>query len=170
MWRFIVCSFAFLGWGFYELSGGSDFEPETQRAAIFAPVIEITETVVAAAAAEPEEAQIVLASLTTRAEPLATLDAAPLVEAAKAEELVEPEIVAEPTPVVAPLPVLDIRTVKPARVNVRGGPGTNYNVVAKLVRGDETTVLSDNGDGWLEVEMLDGQIGWMADFLLVASN
>ncbi|UWQ83802.1 SH3 domain-containing protein [Leisingera caerulea] len=27
MSRFVMLSFAFLGWGFYELSGGSDFEP-----------------------------------------------------------------------------------------------------------------------------------------------
>lgn len=27
MWRFIVVSFAFLGWSFYELSGGADYRP-----------------------------------------------------------------------------------------------------------------------------------------------
>ena len=27
MWRFILVSFAFLGWSFYELSGGADYEP-----------------------------------------------------------------------------------------------------------------------------------------------
>ncbi|MGR3698740.1 MAG: SH3 domain-containing protein [Roseovarius sp.] len=27
MWRFIIVSFAFLGWSFYELSGGSDYRP-----------------------------------------------------------------------------------------------------------------------------------------------
>lgn len=29
MWRFIFVSFAFLGWSFYELSGGSDYAPAT---------------------------------------------------------------------------------------------------------------------------------------------
>lgn len=27
MWRFIMITFAFLGWAFYELSGGADYEP-----------------------------------------------------------------------------------------------------------------------------------------------
>ena len=27
MWRFILVSFAFLGWAFYELSGGADYAP-----------------------------------------------------------------------------------------------------------------------------------------------
>ncbi|WP_323776167.1 SH3 domain-containing protein [Leisingera sp.] len=31
MSRFIIVSFAFLGWGFYELSGGADFEPRKER-------------------------------------------------------------------------------------------------------------------------------------------
>ncbi|SLN52323.1 Bacterial SH3 domain protein [Roseovarius albus] len=30
MWRFILVSFAFLGWLFYELSGGANYEPRTQ--------------------------------------------------------------------------------------------------------------------------------------------
>ncbi|WP_306155627.1 SH3 domain-containing protein [Roseovarius sp. MMSF_3281] len=29
MWRFIFVSFAFLGWSFYELSGGADYKPAT---------------------------------------------------------------------------------------------------------------------------------------------
>ncbi|NVK15227.1 MAG: SH3 domain-containing protein [Rhodobacteraceae bacterium] len=31
MSRFVLVSFAFLGWGFYELSGGADFEPRKER-------------------------------------------------------------------------------------------------------------------------------------------
>ncbi len=27
MWRFILLSFVFLGWAFYELSGGADYHP-----------------------------------------------------------------------------------------------------------------------------------------------
>ncbi len=50
MTRFIVLTFGFLGWGFYEFSGGADFEPQTrsevearivQAAAQEAPAIEI---------------------------------------------------------------------------------------------------------------------------------
>ncbi|MBQ4827134.1 SH3 domain-containing protein [Leisingera sp. HS039] len=34
MSRFVMVSFAFLGWGFYELSGGADFEPPKRPAAV----------------------------------------------------------------------------------------------------------------------------------------
>ncbi|NNK16990.1 MAG: SH3 domain-containing protein [Sulfitobacter sp.] len=62
----------------------------------------------------------------------------------------------------------DIRTVSGNRVNVRGGPGTDFGVVARLVRGDEVKVLEDNGDGWVRFETVDGGTGgWMADFLLI---
>src|SRR6056297_3779309 len=27
MWRFILLSFVFLGWGFYEMSGGAEYRP-----------------------------------------------------------------------------------------------------------------------------------------------
>ncbi|WP_420861424.1 SH3 domain-containing protein [Algirhabdus cladophorae] len=184
MWRFIVCSFAFMGWGFYELSGGSEFEPEQQRAAIFAPVeikqepTDVADSTPAPIEAAVPQAEVVLASLTTRAAVTPTLHTTALVDSQKAAAVIDQaveEAIANITPVVAPVvaaptPALDIRRVKPARVNVRGGPGTDYDIVAKLVQGDEATILSDNGDGWLEVEMLDGQIGWMASFLLVASN
>lgn len=33
MSRYVFLSFAFMGWGFYELSGGSDFDPDAERAA-----------------------------------------------------------------------------------------------------------------------------------------
>ena len=35
----------------------------------------------------------------------------------------------------------------------------------------EVEVIRDNGDGWVKLRVLDsGRVGWMADFLLVASN
>ena len=61
----------------------------------------------------------------------------------------------------------DIRTVSGNRVNVRGGPGTDFGIVTRLVRGDEVEILEDNGDGWVRLRLLGGGTeGWMADFLL----
>ncbi len=61
----------------------------------------------------------------------------------------------------------DIRVVTGSRVNVRGGPGTDYGVVATLVEGDRVEVLDDVGTGWVRLRTADGgTIGWMADFLL----
>ena len=52
-------------------------------------------------------------------------------------------------------------------MNVRGGPGTNFDVVGKLTRGTEVEVLAENVDGWVEMRSVDGAtLGWMADFLL----
>jgi hypothetical protein len=63
----------------------------------------------------------------------------------------------------------DIRTVSGNRVNVRGGPGTDFGVVGRLTRGDEVVVLEDNGAGWIRFETQDGETsGWMADFLLTS--
>lgn len=63
----------------------------------------------------------------------------------------------------------DIRTVSGNRVNVRGGPGTDFGVVSRLVRGDEVKIIQDDGNGWVRFEPLDGGTGgWMADFLLTS--
>jgi len=64
----------------------------------------------------------------------------------------------------------DLRTVRGNRVNVRGGPGTDYEVVIRLGRGDAVEILQDNGDGWVKMRPLEGgPEGWMADFLLTSS-
>lgn len=65
----------------------------------------------------------------------------------------------------------DVRRVSGNRVNMRNGPGTNHNVVAKLSRGDALIVLQEPGSGWLKVRVEEtGRIGWIADFLVTASN
>ncbi|WP_322865128.1 SH3 domain-containing protein [Aquicoccus sp. G2-2] len=65
----------------------------------------------------------------------------------------------------------DIREVKPARVNLRQGPGTIYEIEAKLVQGTKVEVLDDDGMGWVELRVLDtGETGWMAEYLLVSVN
>ena len=61
----------------------------------------------------------------------------------------------------------DIRTVSGNRVNVRGGPGTDFNIVGKLVRGDAVEIIEDNGNGWVLMRSVEtGAQGWLADFLL----
>lgn len=63
----------------------------------------------------------------------------------------------------------NFRMVKGSRVNVRNGPGTDYGVVTKLVKGDTVEILEDSGDGWVRMRPVDGgPSGWMADFLLTS--
>ena len=61
----------------------------------------------------------------------------------------------------------DIRSVSGNSVNVRGGPGTSYSVVNRLVRGDKVEILQDPGHGWVQLLQVGGvPSGGMADFLL----
>lgn len=179
MWRFIVITFGFLGFSFYELSGGSDYAPaegsrqavaiernkvEAQRALAEAqskPQAPAPVPVITVAAAQPE-ATIVLASATatTEPKPAAAKPETPVVDLTKANALTA-----------SPEPEKDIREVTGNRVNLRRGPGTDYSAVGKLRRGDQVLILRDNGDGWLKLRVIEtGRIGYMADFLLTASN
>lgn len=71
---------------------------------------------------------------------------------------------AEDTTTAAPR---DIRVVQGDLVNMRGGPGTEYEKIAALVGGTEVAVLQSPGDGWIELEVVEtGLVGWMADWLV----
>ena len=61
----------------------------------------------------------------------------------------------------------DIRTVKGTLVNMRSGPGTDFDVVDQLEQATEVEVLTDNGDGWVELRPVGSTSrGWIAEFLL----
>ena len=220
MKKFILLSFGFLGWAFYEMSGGADFVPAS---AMVAPV---DETVLAVVSAEEpttpvktdeepkeeiktsafvdtdppldppsNEVTRVSLNLTTLQEvleeeeaPVAEVVAAAETEAETPSVPVNPgfSVSSENTPAIIPSLIVgadepatepltvaavanDIRTVSGSRVNVRGGPGTDFGIVSRLVRGDAVEVLQDDGNGWVLMRPLDGDIeGWMADFLLTS--
>ncbi|MBV7335485.1 SH3 domain-containing protein [Chloroflexi bacterium TSY] len=49
------------------------------------------------------------------------------------------------------------------RLNVRSGPGTNYQIIGKVTRGQALPVIQqDAAVGWLQVQ-LPGAIGWVSD-------
>lgn len=151
--KFIIGTFLFLGFGFYQLSGGADFQPqqavvEDIAAAEEAPLAvpfdqpQVTRaaTIEIPAIAPEQEAQIVAASLEL-----------PVIEPA-AESL-----------------NVDLRAVSGSRVNMRTGPGTDYGVLDKLVRGTQAEVIEVTGDGWARIRVVEtGQVGWMAERLLDA--
>ncbi|MEL7080598.1 MAG: SH3 domain-containing protein [Pseudomonadota bacterium] len=61
----------------------------------------------------------------------------------------------------------EVRKVSATRVNVRGGPGTQYSVVNTLQQGEEVEILRDPGDGWVKLRPVGGgPVGWTADYLL----
>ena len=196
MIRFIFLTFAFLAWGFWELSGGADFVPETREAASVAAVappeaeteVIVTRSVTApsriAIEAEPE-AEIVPARLETAVVSAPEPEAEPdvflfesLVEGAPtvADILPETEItVTSPDaaaeidvqPVSAPEVSGDLRQVAGTRVNMRSGPGTEFGVVTTLSRGADVEVFEVNASGWARLRnVATGQEGWMAERLL----
>lgn len=197
-----------MGWAFYTLSGGSDFDPEATRLSrIEAPsavetallqssaenretaVPEITATPVKLELASVQEvltpkptlvrqpARVVPRAETAEAEPAAVdLEAEPQIILPSLIEGAVPSEAGSVTPVdfsrtstsaAEAITPQDRRVVSGNRVNVRGGPGTNFQVVNKLVRGDAVEVLEDPGNGWVRLRPVGGgTVGWMADFLL----
>jgi hypothetical protein len=215
MKKFILLSFAFLGLGFYELSGGAGFDPESARQAHvearqdreadrLAALPQTGEIVARSDAPSstvpretPDDSQVTRAALNLVSfekavspdpEPMqaetadiANDDAiAEIAELAAAEDLslaaletVNPNassiafsgnsISASSSAAAAS----DVRTVKGSLVNMRSGPGTDYDVVDQLVQSTQVEILTDSGNGWVELRPLDGgPTGWIAEFLL----
>jgi SH3 domain-containing protein len=203
MARFIIITFIFLGWVFYEMSGGAEFDPEATRLArIELPVAveqKKLDKVVPTVAVQSQQEDVTRVSLNLTSvndvlRPSGNLrttsaKVTPAVEKAVAEALSEeePTIVLPSlinnTAVITPVKFTDedqaeqqtqqvdqskdVRAVTGSSVNVRGGPGTNYSVVNRLVRGDQVEILQDPGNGWVKLRPVGGgTVGWMADFLL----
>ncbi|WP_294624180.1 SH3 domain-containing protein [uncultured Roseovarius sp.] len=223
MWRFIVISFAFLGFSFYELSGGADYKPATNSIQVRAqlnnerpkmrPVkVDVTRL---ADTGEPLEDETVTRSITSLSDldlsggqrfeiTLASVDGAkakPAKAVAKPEPATEssetettlPDHVAKAVASVSlagtaadtvdqatlattpdaevDLPQRDIRRVTGTVVNMRGGPGTKYDRIGKLRKNDEVVILQEPGNGWIKLRVVEtGRVGWMADWLVTASN
>lgn len=202
MARFILVCFAFLAFAFYELSGGSDFDPEETRLARIDPPSDVRQqplerTQVAQAQIAPAPALSGSEDVTRVSLSLTSVE--DVVRPAKSRSIQAKRVVAvqnavseeEPTiiipslivdkPVITPVSFgqrgeepreqaqgdFDVRAVTGSSVNVRGGPGTGYSVVNRLVRGDKVEILDNPGNGWVQMRPVGGgTTGWMADFLL----
>jgi len=243
MWRFMAITFAFLGWSFYEMSGGSDYAPgansfqaravegdvsptDVQMAQLDdmdQPLADANSAVVTRSVAslgdldlnDGTRFQITLASVdaTDEYDPTEELETAAVehetttIDAAVADAVtaettaVEDEnnvpesvltgfvgqevfsletyvqrqtgVLLEPSDQAGYVSVVggDVREVTGSSVNMRAGPGTDFETVGKLSKGTQVAVLDDPGNGWLMFEVLEtGQTGWMADWLVTASN
>lgn len=215
MKSFIVLTFGFLALGFFELSGGTDFDPQSAReAAVFARMeneaqkketsvmfAQTQEPVSEIEAAPPKAPILAQAENTQPAVTRAVLNlvaldtvlapadepafndqtivnedkiidiAAPAALETEASDVVLPSLIYQgntttAASIAAPLQ-RDVRAVTGTVVNVRGGPGTRFDVVSQLALDDQVEILTDNGQGWVEMRPLNGgPTGWMADFLL----
>lgn len=64
----------------------------------------------------------------------------------------------------------DIREVTGDLVNMRSGPGTDFDRIDKLSRGTEVEVLESDGRGWVRLRVVEtGEVGWVADWLVNAA-
>ena len=207
MKRFILLTFGFMGWAFYEMSGGSEFESASDRMARLNPAPEVVvaevapavETQVADAPSEvidtdpPATDTVTRVSLNLTSIQDAADQATQAVAPTPAVSNLDPDTgvavntdtttASADTPAIIPSLIApndtgvvtqvasftDVRTVSGNRVNVRGGPGTDYSVVSRLVRGDAVEIIEDNGNGWVLMRPVEGGTqGWMADFLLTS--
>lgn len=172
MWRLIVVTFAFLAFALYELSGGSEFQPQVAKTEVqplsplkIVPAETLVPDLPEMGKRKPEakeQVDITLASMEVPADSPAMMREITVVDAT-----VMPAVAVETATTGASVSTLDIRKVTGRRVNMRQGPGTQYSVVSSLGAGDEVEVLQTPGNGWLKLQVVStGRIGWMADWLV----
>ena len=183
--RFVFLSFLFMGWAFYELSGGADFVPPSarittdaetkpERVAQSAPAPVFVQG--SNTAPDPARTRIVLgntppapapepaATPEPEPEPAETAQTAP----APVADVVLSLAALETVPVgTLPAPAKDIRIIDGTLVNIRSGPGTDYPVILQLQGGTEVEVLEDPGAGWIRMQNPETrEMGWISAGLL----
>lgn len=179
--KFVVVSFGLMAWVFWELSGGSDFEPKSKRVAQTPAVTE--QAPVKTADFSPAVAQAVPTVKRTEAKATpakASAETKPVIAASAPPAAVEspaivsvaslatgissfatpgaplfsfdkPEAQDAVVSITAPEAARDMRQVSATRVNMREGPGTSFSVVTVLDRGHAVQVLDQNNGGWLKL-------------------
>ena len=56
-------------------------------------------------------------------------------------------------------------TVKEGFINVRGGAGMDYPIIAKVKEGEHFSVLENAGE-WIKIQVNDEKEGWVAEWLV----
>ncbi|WP_158275504.1 SH3 domain-containing protein [Maritimibacter sp. 55A14] len=150
MSRFVVVSTIFMGWAFYELSGGADFDPALNRA-----VRKAETTPEAVPPPRPRPARAL-------SDPVPEPVAAPVPRPAAETQGAAPPTAAEPA---------DLRRVSASNVNLRAGPGTGHAVVARLDEGAAAEVMEIDERGWAHIRLAEtGQEGYVAARFLTGSE
>lgn len=161
MRSYVWLTFAFMGWGYYEMSGGADFVPEERvTAAVEAEAPEIVARADTTTLLSVSSSNIIAQPATAAVAQAAVADAIAVDDV---------EIVEAAAPVVEAQ--LDIRAVGGSRVNMRMGPSTDHDIITTLDSGTKLEILSVNEDGWANVSTVDRGIeGWMAERLLTDAD
>ncbi len=187
MTRLIVMTFAALGWCFYVMSGGPDFEPRGLRAEQPVRIASAPNPSVAPARAEELVTNVAARVPTLRIQPESAVDEvvefvaddatlesfstlsvfedqsanitlASLEDGVAGLSQTTDEVQNDVAETPAlPEPEKDMREISGTRVNMRDGPGTIYPIIGKATIGQQVEVLSESGTGWLRLRVLPQQ-------------
>ncbi|CUK16550.1 SH3 domain protein [Ruegeria denitrificans] len=187
MTRLIVFTFAALGWCFYVMSDGPDFEPRGLRAenpvriasnptpsvapARAEELVTNVATRVQVAPVQPEPTVEEVVEIVAEDASLSTFSALSVFEDQSANITLASledgvaglrQVTEDVLEDVAETPAItepekDIREISGTRVNMRDGPGTIYPIVGKATIGQKVEVLSESGTGWLRLRVLPQQ-------------
>lgn len=200
MWRLMTATFAFLGWSFYALSGGGDYQPREgsrQAEALRQKADTVTGPSATATLAQDKIDTVILDAVSMNRTDIAPgglggltedMTARPIAASAdgQADEVIRwtatlnlaqpaataplDQIIATSAPAQQDV-VRDIRRITGDVVNFRSGPGTRYGVIGKLSRGTEVEVLETFDNGWLRMRAIDSDtVGWVIGSLVSQIN
>ncbi len=82
-------------------------------------------------------------------------------------------LVLTPTPALQPTQMADTKPVIKAdsQINVRSGPGTDYEIIGALQTGESAPIMAKNNSGdWWQVTLNNGQQGWVFGQLVETSG
>lgn len=123
------------------------------------------------------------ATVTPAASPTAPVETPTAEASATAAEASATAMPTEPPPATATpeppaaTPTMEMMEAPPAAtagentVNLRGGPGTNYDVAGSLEPGESLEIIGRNADSsWWQVSLPGGEPAWVAAQVVTASN
>ena len=178
MWKYLFLCFAMLGWAFFELSGGQDFEPAlaTSVSEVVAPSDDVDpidrsfDREEVARAATNALRSIEFDDHAEAAVPVNVVtDAAFWKVSADAEtSAIIENILDDVVPVVAAVPSDEnLYAVSVNRANMRNGPSTRNGVIGKLERGTAVQLLHSSSGSWVKLSVVEtNRVGWISKKLL----
>ena len=179
MWKYLLLCFVMLGWAFFELSGGQDFQP-----VLAAPVSEV--------AAPTDDADPIDRSFDREEVARAATNALRSIEfdddtkdvshvnvparatlwkvsadtetSAIIENMLEDVV---PVVAAAVTNAENLYAVAVNRANMRNGPSTRNGVIAKLERGTAVQLLPSSSGSWVKLRVVQtNRVGWISKKLL----
>lgn len=133
------------------------------------PLPTFTPTTQAAAEPSPTTPPVADTAALTGVEALAAAQPVSAAEPVAAAEPVTTTENAAPAPTATPIPAT--LTITSDLVNVRSGPGTEYDLIGTAATGETFTVLAKNAAGdWWQVCCVTGQNGWVFGELASVQN